>query len=112
MRPDTLGRIYPDTLRTKVFGVGNKFFRENAVLDDFLLVIDIIDEKIQCINPLLETFLDQLPFISGNNARDNIEGPGPVDGALFLRIHGKGNTHDTDSRFGRGLVLFDILVAQ
>ena len=44
------------------------------MLDDFLFVVDVIDEKIESANPLLEAFFDPIPFRCLDDSRNHIEG--------------------------------------
>jgi len=45
----------------------------HASLHDGLVVVDIVDEKIQCLYALLQAFLQLSPFGRRNNAGDDVE---------------------------------------
>jgi hypothetical protein len=52
----------------------NEKLRHDAVLHDFLLVINVVQEKIQRGDALREAALDVLPFIRRDDARQKVEG--------------------------------------
>jgi len=73
MTPDAARRIEPDAflsidLRRKHDLPGN-----DAVLEDLLIVIEIVDEQVERVDALLETFLDAAPFGGRHDARDEVE---------------------------------------
>ena len=74
--------------------------RKDAVADDPLGVVEVVDEDIQGAQALLQAGLDLLPFASGKDARDDVKGPGAVDVARF-RIDGEGDAHGQDRGLGR-----------
>src|SRR4051794_11233166 len=47
--------------------------RDDAVLDDLLLVINVVQEKIQRDDALREATFEIFPFLGRNNARHEIE---------------------------------------
>ena len=60
--------------------------RDDAVLQDALLVVDVVEEKIECRDALLEAGLDVVPFFRGYDARQHVEGKNPLR-ALRIAIH-------------------------
>ena len=68
--------------------------RYDAIDQNFLLVVDIINETIQCETALHKATADFRPISRRNHPRDNIKGPGPVD-VFALTIDSKGDTHVT-----------------
>ena len=49
-------------------------------------MIDIVNEQIECANPLLEPALDAVPFGRRNQPRDRVEGNDPLD-PLIAAVH-------------------------
>ena len=86
--------------------------RENAVLDDLLVVIQIIDETIECDHALFQAFLYLHPVRLGNNARNDVEWPGAVNRTFLFRIDGKCHAHELDRHFRGDLVFLDFPVAE
>ena len=54
-------------------GTVNDFGRNNPVVNDLLLVIDVVQKEVQCSNALAETAFHMLPFGARNNPRDQIK---------------------------------------
>ena len=62
-----------DEFRTVMGGAEDDFGRDDPVLDDTLLVVDVVEEEIQRRDALDETGLNMLPLASGHDAREGIE---------------------------------------
>src|SRR5579871_550540 len=54
---------------------------DDAVLHDFLFVIDIVQEKIQCRDALNEPTLEKFPFLCWNDSRHEVERKNPLGAA-------------------------------
>src|SRR6266568_3157580 len=74
MTPDTAWRIEPDTLLPERLRREDDLARHYTVLDDFLLVVKIIDEQVQRPDALFQTALDAVPFRGRHDAGNEIEG--------------------------------------
>ena len=68
------GRSYTGALGQITFGRKYKFFRNNFVLNDFLLVINIIQEHVEGCYTLHQAPFHFLKFLGGDNAGDGIKG--------------------------------------
>ena len=69
-----LRHIEVHELAAKMFSRKNVVRRDDAVLQNFLLVIDVVQKQIQRRDALREAALDHLPFLRGNDARQKVEG--------------------------------------
>ena len=103
------GGLMPLTLARKFFDVAMIEARHEAVLDEFLLVVDVVDEEIQRRGALDQSRLDLLPFLARNGARDDVERPGAVDRAVLLVIDRERDAHGLDREFGRLLAHGDLV---
>jgi len=67
-----------------VIGVAqDQFGRNDAVLQDLLFVIEVVEQQVEGGDPLNDAALDLPPFIGGDQPRDRIERQDAVDrGAL------------------------------
>src|SRR5439155_10388874 len=102
---DILRDIEMHELRAEVRGLPNVIFWNHAIAQNGLTVIDVVQEKIERGNSLLQTALDLFPFLSRNNSRDEIEGKNPL-GALSVAVNGEGDALAQESE--RGQVTFAI----
>ncbi len=50
------------------------FARNDAVVQNLLIVIDVVDERVQGVDALLQAALDVIPFVGGDDARNQVEG--------------------------------------
>ena len=81
--PNPRGRIPTNALLPVGFGRENDVFRQDPVFQNALMMINVIDEKVQRSNPLLEAGIDSAPFGGGNNSGKNIEREDLFDSGLF-----------------------------
>ena len=102
---DILRDIEMHELRAEVRGLPNVIFWNHAIAQNGLTVIDVVQEKIERGNSLLQTALDLFPFLPGNNSRDEIEGKNPLS-ALSVAVNGEGDALAQESE--RGQVTFAI----
>ncbi len=109
--PDPMAGVDAHALWPKVDRFCQHLGGKDAVLDDFLLVVKVVDEQIQRLHPLFQAGFRAIPFLPGDDARHDVERPRPVDAAA-LGVDGKRNAHDQDGEFGGGLALAQIRVAQ
>src|ERR1035437_1389827 len=73
MAPDATRRFPTDALFAVGFGGENDLTRHDAVVEDLLLVVKVIDEQVQRVNALLETLFQPAPLDRRDNARHNVE---------------------------------------
>jgi hypothetical protein len=74
-------------------------------------VVQVVDEQIERLHPLLQTRFGAVPFVLGDDARHDVERPSPVDAAAF-GVDGEGDAHHQNGEFGGGLALAQIFIAQ
>ena len=86
--------------------------REHTVLDDALRVINIVDEVIERGDALFQPRRDPVPFLRGDDARNDIERPRAIDRTALLVIHGEGHAHNLDGKFGGLLPHADLFTAK
>ena len=68
--------------------------RDDAGLDDVLVVIDVVQEAVQHADPLHQAFFQSGPFVGRNDARNQVERDQPLGaGAFFVlgAIHREGD---------------------
>ncbi len=82
--------------------------RDDFVLQDLLVAVDIADKKVQSRDALDQPGLDLLPFISGNDARNEIEGENPF-GSLVVIVDGERHAPAKEGQFHGGPPVLKIL---
>ncbi len=50
------------------------FFRDDLVFQDFLVVVNVVDEFVEGVDALLQAALDPVPFLGADDARNQVEG--------------------------------------
>ncbi len=76
-----------------ILGVAEDLFgRQDASLEDPLLVIDVGDERVQRLRALLEATLKPGPLICRQDAWDDVEGDQPLRSRV-LAVHREGDAH-------------------
>ena len=83
----------------------------DAVLDDPLLVVEIVDEEVQRRGRWIRPALDALPFRALDRARDDVERPGAVD-ELAFRVDRERDAHLLDRALGIRLPLRELANAE
>jgi hypothetical protein len=71
--PDAPGRGEPFALLAVGAAGEDQVFGDHLVFQNFLVIVDILDEGIEGEDPLLQAALDLLPVIAGNDAGDDVE---------------------------------------
>src|SRR5215831_14087572 len=79
-------------------GGKNQIGRDDSILQDLLLAIDIVDKHIQRMNALTQTSIDRFPLISGHNPRDDVEWEN-LFRACLITINVEGNSRAEQSQF-------------
>ena len=85
------GDGHADEFGSEVGSAEDDFFRNDAVFEDALLVINVIQKKIQCRDALHEPGFDSLPLVGGNHAREGIERKNAL-GAFLVAVNGESNS--------------------
>ena len=73
VRIDSAGNL--DSLHFgAILGVRQHAFRRHdARLEDRLIVVDVAQERVEGLHPLLQSAIEHFPFVAGNDPRDEIE---------------------------------------
>ena len=74
-------------------------------------MVEIIDEKVQRMDALLETFLDAAPFGGGDDARNEVEGENFLRSRVFS-IDVECNTHLEQGALGGLLAIEQFALRQ
>ncbi len=82
--------------------------RDDAGLEDFLVVIDVVQEQVERPDPLAQAGLQRLPFGRRDDARDDVERDQPLL-AGFLAIDGEGDADAVEGEVGFGPLAGDAL---
>ena len=82
MAPDALRRLEAHALFAKALGGSDDLPRDNPVLQDLLVVVEVVEEEVEGENALLETLLEAVPLATRDDARDEVEGKGLFDAAI------------------------------
>ena len=111
--PYPVGRVDAHAFGPELLGFLDVFPRQDAVVEDLLVVVDVVDEAVECIHALLETGGHLIPLPLHDQPGNDVEGPLAVDGpAAFAGVDGESDAHGPDGQFGRGLALGDLLVGK
>ncbi|MNY65952.1 hypothetical protein D3C86_2033080 [compost metagenome] len=73
MAPDALRRFQTDARFEKAFARLDQLTRNDAVIQDILFVVDVVDEHIQRLDPLFQPFFKPFPFRIRQYPRDNVD---------------------------------------
>ena len=85
--------------------------RDDAVLDDPLLVIDVVYEEVERADALLQAALDEVPFVRRDDPRHEIEREDPL-GSGVVAVDAEGNPHVQERAFRRLLATKELAVGQ
>ena len=99
MRPDAMARLGAHALLQKLGGAVDDLRRNHLIFQDFLSIVDIVDEQVEGSQALDQALLQHLPLVKRDDARDDIHRPGAID-VLSLAVDGEGDTHLLDGQIG------------
>ena len=102
--PHAVRRLAADARRQKVRGRRDDVVRHDAVGDDAPVVVEIVDEVIERLQPLNQAALDARPLRRLDRARNDVERPRAVD-VLTLGVDRERDAHLDDRPLGVGLPL-------
>ncbi len=111
VRPHPELRMHATALLAEVRRVLEQLAREHPGGDDPLLVVDVVDEHVEGTQPLNQPLLDPAPLLTGDEPRDDVERPCPVD-VLALRVDGERDPHGEDLEVGHPLALAQLVDAE
>jgi hypothetical protein len=72
--PTATGGIQSGALTEKTLARLHHVFGEDAIANDLLVVVHVVDEQIQRGDPLLQSFFDILPFGAFDHSRYQVNG--------------------------------------
>jgi hypothetical protein len=75
---------------------------DDAVLDDLAVVVDVVDEQVECPDALPEAALDGAPVLRLDDARDDVEGEDPFL-PLVVAVDVEGDPEIEEGGFGSTL---------
>ena|SRR6266481_3925694 len=81
---DIFRHVETHELRPEMDGAPNDVRRDNAIAHDLLLVVNVMQEQIQCGDALAEAAFHLFPFGARNDARDQIEREYPFRPLLIV----------------------------
>ena len=67
-----------DAFLAKALGVVDQRLRDDLVPDDLSVVIEVVDEEVERLQPLVQAGLDAAPFADRYDAGDDVERSGAV----------------------------------
>jgi hypothetical protein len=108
MTPHPARGLRADAGFEEIGGGGDDLFGNDAVADDPALVVQVIDEVVQRGEPLGEPGGNAVPFLRGDDARNDVERPRAIDVAA-LAVHREGDAHLDDGALGGFLPRFELL---
>ncbi len=82
VREDPTRRRDADHLAPQVARREDELLRDDALVEDALLAVEVAEEPIERLNPLCEPTLDVRPLVRRDDARDQVEGEDPVGPCL------------------------------
>ena len=71
--PHAPRRVDADALRTVEGRRANDFLRNDFILQNLLVVIDVVNEFVERVDALLESAFDAVPLFAAHNAWDQVE---------------------------------------
>ncbi len=74
-------------------------------------MVEVVDEQVEGLDPLLEAGLDLAPFVVRNDPRHDVEGKDPF-GPLFVTVDTEGDPHLQQGLLGRLLAALQLLERQ
>ena len=109
--PDSAGRVDAAALGAVKRGGMDDLLRDDFVLQDFLVVVDVVDKLVEGMDALLEAALDPIPFFGANDARNQVEGENAFR-ARRISINIEGNPHLQEKGFRRSLAPQKLAVSE
>ncbi len=89
----------------------NHFFRDDLVLQDLLVVIDVVDESVEGMDALLESALDPFPFLGAHDPGNQVERENAL-GAGGVAVNVECDSQLQQQALGRALAAFELPVLE
>ncbi len=78
--------VDPDDLAPEVACEHHEAAGDDAVVQDRLVVVDVVHEAVQGLDPLPQPRLDDRPLVGREDARDRVERQDPLGGRRVVRV--------------------------
>ena len=91
--------LQADHLAAEVFTAIDKLARDDAVLEDAALVVDVLEEEVEGCDALRQSTFDRRPLGGGDDAGDGIVGEYLL-GAFFASVYGEGDSLIEEAEVG------------
>jgi hypothetical protein len=108
VRVDVARQIDAHHFRTELGVIQHLLGRNLARLENFLIVIDVVQEHVERLDALTQPGTQGFPFGGRNDARNDVERNQPLL-ARFLAIHGEGDADPVKGQIGLGPLALDAL---
>ena len=95
----------------KALARGDQPFGHDAVANDLLIVIEVVDEQVQRVDPLLQTPLDARPLVELDDPRQDVERPDLL-GAGRVAVDVEGDAHVQQGQIGRLLPPLELALGE
>jgi hypothetical protein len=102
VRPNSMWRSHAGDLGPELRIAEYQILREDAFLQNASLAVDIVQKRVDRLDPLYETLRQACPFVMQEYARNDVERNDPL-GSLVLAVHGKRDAQLSKRGFGGGL---------
>jgi hypothetical protein len=103
MRVHTAGHVHTHHLGAELRVLENLVGRDMAGLDDFLVVVHVVDEAVERRHALHQTGLHALPLVGRNDAGNQVKGDQALGaGTVFVfgAVHREGDADAAEDHFG------------
>ncbi|MEY9790548.1 hypothetical protein ABIE77_005107 [Sinorhizobium fredii] len=96
---DATRRPETDHLRQEGVVLLDQFARDSPGADDFLLVVDVVEEGVERNDPLFDALGEAAPFTAGNDAGNEIEGD-ELFGGISVSVDRESDARLAEDGFG------------
>ncbi len=107
MWPRFARRLEPDELLPESLGAFDEVGWNNIVFENFLIVVDVSDEKVERHGALLQAALQDFPIVGFDNAWEDIEGE-DFFGSRLVTIDGERDARLKQGGLGGFLTLYQL----
>ncbi len=76
--PDATGGVHADALAPEIGRPGHQLGGDDTGAHRSLVVVDVVDEQVERVEPLDQARFDKLPLLGGHHPGNDIEGPRAV----------------------------------
>ena len=108
MDVDVAGYLGVAELGAVAGGAEHQVGGQHPLLEDPLLVVDVMDEQVERMEPLLQAGLDLGPLALADHPRHQVEGPDPL-GALLVGVDVEGDPLAEEGGIGGALAAAELV---